>query len=395
MNLLLLCLSAVTALASVAAFLLLRDRRRDDTRMEQLVLAEFARVRDEMANQLKNVSDSLGKTLGILSDRQDQRLEQMRVALEHNLQSIQKDNAEKLEKMRETVDEKLQTTLEKRLSDSFKLVSERLEQVCKGLGEMRSLATGVGDLKRVLTNVKARGTWGEIQLGAMLEEVLTREQYCENVSTKNNTERVEFAVRLPGKGDADNAVLLPIDAKFPVEDYQRILDAADNADPEALENAARQLEVRIKGCAKDISDKYVNPPVTTDFAILYLPTEGLFAEVVRRPGLTDLLQRQYRVVVAGPTTLWSILNSLQMGFRTLAIEKRSSEVWKTLEAVKAEWCKYAEALEAVQKKIQQASESISSTQVRVRAVGRKLREVNAMESTAAADALLDLDSTEK
>lgn len=311
-----------------------------------------------------------------LSESNEKKLEAIRVTVEAKLESIQSDNANRLEQMRQTVDEKLQGTLEKRLGESFKQVSERLELVHKGLGEMQSLATGVGDLKKVLTNVKTRGTWGEVQLGALLEQVLNQEQFAANVGTKDGGERVEFAVKLPGQGlDRDEVVWLPIDAKFPVEDYQRLIEAQERGDVEGVESAGKQLEIRVKACAGDISRKYLNPPRTTDFAILFLPIEGLFAEVIRRTALTEVIQRECRVVIAGPTTLWSILSSLQMGFRTLAIQKRSSEVWNLLAAVKTEWTKYGDVLDAVQKKLHQASESIEKAKIRSRAVGRKLKDV--------------------
>ena len=279
--------------------------------------------------------------------------------------------------MRATVDEKLQSTLEKRLGESFKQVSERLEQVYKGLGEMRNLATGVGDLKKVLTNVKTRGTWGEIQLGNILEQILTPEQYAINVQTKKNSnERVEFAIKLPGQdSDKDQVVWMPIDAKFPQEDYQRLLDAQDEADKDAADKSIRNLEMRIKAEAKAIKEKYIDPPNTTDFAIMFLPVEGLYAEVLRRPGLCDILQRDYRVVVTGPTTLAALLNSLQMGFRTLAIEKRSSEVWELLGVVKTEFGKFGDVLSKTKKKLQEASNTINKAEVRTRAIERKLREV--------------------
>lgn len=342
-------------------------RNRDEsTRMAQ-------RSREELGATLKGVGDTLHQQLTSLMQMNDQRLERMREGLETRLKLLQEDNARQLEQMRTTVDEKLQGTLEKRLGESFRLVSERLEQVYKGLGEMQALAAGVGDLKKVLTNVKTRGTWGEVQLGLLLEQVLTPEQYAANVATKGGNERVEFAIKLPGRGeDKDDIVWLPIDAKFPVEDYQRMAEAADG---DTLEAAARQLESRIRQCAKDISDKYLDPPRTTDFGILFLPTEGLFAEVIRRPGLPDQLQRDCRVVIAGPTTLWSILNSLQMGFRTLTIQKRSSEVWNLLAAVKTEWTKYGEVLDKVQKQLHQATDTLERAQVRTRAIGRKLKNV--------------------
>ena len=314
---------------------------------------------------------------------------EVRTAVEEKLKAIQEDNTKSLEQMRQTVDEKLQGTLEKRLGESFKLVSERLEQVHKGLGEMQTLATGVGDLKRMLTNVKTRGTWGEVQLEAMLEQVLTPEQYDKNVATKGEGERVEFAIKLPGRGeDKDEVVWLPIDAKFPVEDYQRLQDAQEKGDGELAEECGKQLENRIKACAWDISEKYLCPPKTTDFGILFLPTEGLFAEVVRRIGLAEAVQRECRVTIAGPTTLWSLLNSLQMGFRTLAIEKRSSEVWNLLAAVKTEFGKYGEILEKVQKKLQEASNTIDKTAVRSRAIERKLRGVQELPASDAQTVLM-------
>jgi DNA recombination protein RmuC len=298
--------------------------------------------------------------------------------------------------MRLTVDEKLQGTLEKRLGESFKQVSERLEQVHKGLGEMQSLATGVGDLKKVLTNVKTRGTWGEVQLGALLEQVLSPDQFASNVSTKGNAERVEFAVKLPGQGmDKSEIVWLPIDAKFPIEDYQRLIEAQERADLEGIEAAGKDLENRVRSCARDICEKYLAPPSTTDFGILYLPIEGLFAETIRRTGLIEGIQRNYRVIVAGPTTLWSILNSLQMGFRTLAIEKRTSEVWNLLAGVKTEWTKYGEVLDTVQKKLNQASETIEKAKVRSRAIGRKLKDVQELPATEAKVLLPDSLMTEE
>jgi DNA recombination protein RmuC len=351
-------------------------------------------LRQEVVATLKGITETTTKTMGELahiqkarlevmstaieklSDSNEIKLEAVRLTVEGKLQSIQMDNAKQLEQMRQTVDEKLQGTLEKRLGDSFKQVSERLELVHKGLGEMQTLATGVGDLKKVLTNVKTRGTWGEVQLGALLEQVLNPDQFATNVATKDGGERVEFAVRLPGQGsDRDETVLLPIDAKFPVEDYQRLLEAQEKADVEGVEAAGKQLENRIKACASDICTKYLNPPKTTDFGILFLPIEGLFAEVIRRTGLTEAIQRECRVVIAGPTTLWSILSSLQMGFRTLTIQKRSSEVWNLLSAVKTEWTRYGDVLDAVQKKINQASDTIEKAKVRSRAVGRKLKDV--------------------
>ncbi len=323
--------------------------------------------REESGAALKRFGDTLGE-----------RFAEIRQTVEARLESLQKDNAEKLEKMRATVDEKLHETLEKRLGESFKQVADRLEQVHKGLGEMQSLAVGVGDLKRVLTNVKSRGTWGEVQLGALLEQTLTREQYDTNVATKpGSRDRVEYAIRLPGR-DGGAPVWLPVDSKFPVEDYERLVLAADRADPQAVEEAARALEMRLRNEARAIRDKYVDPPATTDFAILFLPTEGLFAEALRRPGLTDALQREFRVTLAGPTTLSAMLNSLQMGFRTLAIEKRSSEVWTVLGAVKTEFGRFGEVLAATKRQLQTVTNSIDAAETRTRVMEKRLKGVEAL-----------------
>jgi DNA recombination protein RmuC len=345
-------------------------------RTERAVREEIAKNREELTNAARQSREEIANTLKGVADSLNKQLATMREAVAGQLKSIQDDNAKQLEEMRKTVDEKLQGTLEKRLGESFKLVSERLEAVYKGLGEMQTLATGVGDLKRVLTSVKARGTWGEVQLERMLEEILTPEQYGKNVSTGETREAVEFAIKLPGRGEnKEEIVWLPIDAKFPVEDYQRLMEAQEAGDGEAAEAASKQLEVRIKGCAVDICCKYLNPPKTTDFGILFLPTEGLFAEVVRRPGLAETIQRTQHVVIAGPTTLWSILNSLQMGFRTLAIQQRSSEVWNLLAAVKTEFGRYGDVMAKVQKKLQEASNTVDTVAVRSRAIERKLKGV--------------------
>jgi DNA recombination protein RmuC len=334
--------------------------------------------------------DAFSRQIGEMTKANELRQEALRNTLEQRLAKLQEDNAAKLEQMRQTVDEKLQGTLEKRLGESFKMVSERLELVHKGLGEMQSLANGVGDLKKVLTNVKTRGTWGEVQLGNLLEQVLTAEQYAANGICKDGSaERVDFVIRLPGKGDGEGEVLLPIDAKFPQEDYERLREAADRADVEGIETASKALELRVKSFAKDIRAKYINPPKTTDFAILFLPTEGLYAEVLRRPGLTDQLQREYRVSICGPTTLGALLNSLQMGFKTLAIQKQSSAVWEILGAVKTEFEKYGEVLDKVQKKLTEASDSISDIAVRKRAIDRKLRTVAELPA-GPAEILLEL-----
>ena len=319
--------------------------------------------------------DAFARELGRVSQGLDERFQHLKIAVESRLTAIQADNASKLEDMRRTVDEKLHATLEQRLGESFKLVSDRLEQVHRGLGEMQHLAAGVGDLKRVLTNVKTRGTWGEVQLAALLEQLLTREQFAANVATRpGSSERVDFAIRLPGREDGAE-VWLPLDAKFPIEDYQRLIDASDAA---VADEAARAIELRIRAEARSIHEKYVAPPHTTDFAILYLPVEGLYAEALRRPGLSEALQRDFRVTLAGPTTLAAMLNSLQMGFRTLAIEQRSAEVWAVLGAVKTEFGKFGEALAHTRKKLDEASNSISKAETRTRQLSRRLKAVEAL-----------------
>ncbi|MBS0215094.1 MAG: DNA recombination protein RmuC [Proteobacteria bacterium] len=368
------------------------DRRLDEFR---IAIAEDGRKsREEQRGQQQQFSQALSDRLRDLSERNSQVLGELRVTLETQLKALQDDSAKKLEQMRATVDEKLQSTLETRLGESFRLVSERLEAVQRGLGEMQQLATGVGDLKRVLTNVKTRGTFGEVQLGALLEQVLTMEQYAGNVVTRpGSSERVEYAVRLPGGHDG-GTVWLPIDAKFPHEDYERLLDAQDRADADAANDAGTALERRIRDEAKKIRDKYIEPPHTTDFALLFLPTEGLYAEVLRRPGLFDLLQRDLRITPVGPTTLLAVLNSLQMGFRTLAIEKRSSEVWQTLGAVKTEFGKFGASLDAVKKKLAEASNKIDETGVRSRAIERKLRGVEALPQDGEDQPLRGLDGVD-
>jgi DNA recombination protein RmuC len=315
-----------------------------------------------------------------MSQTLDARVEAVRTTMEHRLQVLQEDNSRKLEAMRFTVDEKLQTTLESRLGHSFRQVSEQLDRVAQGLGEMQTLASGVGDLKKVLTNIKTRGTWGEVQLGTLLDQILTPEQYASNVATKlGSHDRVEFAIRLPGRSlDDHEPVWLPVDAKFPLEDYQRLLDAQEQANALLVEEAGRMLEARIKLEGKTIREKYLDPPRTTDFAIMFLPTEGLFAEVIRRAGLSDTLQREYRVTIAGPTTLTAILNSLQMGFRTLAIERRSSEVWALLAAVKTEFGRFGEILDKTKRKLDEASSSIESAATRTRQIERKLKAVQTL-----------------
>jgi len=355
---------------------------RTDQRLDVLrdTLSEDARKgRLEAAESQQRFADALGQRLNELTQRNEQRIGEMRATLEARLKELQADNAQKLEQMRATVDEKLQTTLEARLGASFKLVSERLEQVQRGLGEMQQLATGVGDLKRVLSNVKDRGGWGEVQLENLLDQVLTADQFARSVKVRpDGNEAVDFAIRLPGRQDDEAPVWLPIDAKFPREDYERLLDAQERGDTEAMRAEAARLERAIKVQAKSINEKYVVPPHTTDFAVLFLATEGLYAEAIRRPGLVDALQRDHRIVIAGPTTLAALLNSLQMGFRTLAIEKRSSEVRLLLGAVKTEFGKFATVLEKAHSQLDTVQNSIKQAGVRTRAIERQLRGVEAL-----------------
>jgi DNA recombination protein RmuC len=360
-------------------------------RTERALGSELARSREEATTVGRGLREEVARSLTRLGEGTVRQLDSMRGVIEQRLQALQADNAQKLESMRQVVDEKLQGTLERRLNESFKLVSERLEQVHRGLGEMQTLASGVGDLKKVLTNVKTRGTWGEIQLGNILEDCFSPAQYAANVATRGEgAERVEFAIRLPGRGEDGgerDTVWLPIDAKFPQEDYLRLLEAQDAADLEGMETAARQLEARIRASARDIADKYLAPPATTDFGIMFLPTEGLYAEVLRRPGLVESIRRDFQVVVAGPTTLMALLNSLQMGFRTLAIQKRSSEVWNVLGAVKTEFERFGAVLQKVKKKLQEASNVVDQVSTRSRVLQGKLRDVQALptpEGVAAA-----------
>ncbi|MER2539990.1 MAG: DNA recombination protein RmuC [Azonexus sp.] len=350
------------------------ERAQSSNLLAQALTTQVGQFGTLQAERLESFARELNRfSLGL-----DERFERLKIAVEGRLTAMQADNAAKLEEMRQTVDEKLHATLEQRLGESFKLVSDRLEQVHRGLGEMQTLAAGVGDLKRVLTNVKTRGTWGEVQLAALLEQLLTADQFAANVATvPGSNERVDFAIRFPGKGDGA-VVWLPIDAKFPIEDYQRLLDAQDRCDPLAVEEAARAIEMRLKAEAKCIHEKYISPPHTTDFALLYLPIEGLYAEALRRPGLAEILQRDWRISLAGPTTLAAMLNSLQMGFRTLAIEQRSAEVWAVLGAVKTEFGKFGEALAHTKKKLDEASNSISRAETRTRQLTRKLKEVEAL-----------------
>jgi DNA recombination protein RmuC len=361
--------------------------------VEQRLKGDLSLNRREQAEALKSVGDSLDRRLAQQAQMQRTSLEQMthsneaklervRGVVENRLQLMQKDNNDKLEVMRATVDEKLHATLERRLGESFKHVSERLEQVHKGLGEMQNLASGVGDLKKVLTNVKTRGTWGEVQLGNLLEQVMTPSQYERNVAVKRrSSERVEFAIKLPNGPDENRPLWLPIDAKYPMEDYQRLIAAREAGVAEQAEVLVRELVARIKSEARDIRDKYIAPPETTDFAILYLPTEGLYAEITQRPGLQEQLQREYRVMVGGPNTIAALLNSLQMGFRTLAIEKRSSEVWQILGAVKADFGKFGDLLEKTQKKLQEASNNIEAAASKTRVISRRLDKVQDLPDT--------------
>ena len=341
-------------------------------------------LRTEIAESSRGGRQELTQNLALFQQSQVQQLTLMQKSigdtLNQQLQQLQKSNADKLDEMRRTVDEKLQTTLEKRLSESFKQVAERLEQVHNGLGQMQKLADGVGSLQRVLTNVKTRGMFGEVQLEALLEQVLTMEQYAKQVETKpRSNQRVDFAIRFPGRGGADGEpVWLPIDAKFPREDYERLLDAQDRADAVAAEVAAKALETRIRTEAKSIAESYLAPPHTTDFAILFLPTEGLYAEVLRRPGLMDSLQRDYRVTLAGPTTLLAMLNSLHMGFRTLALEQQASEVWKVLGAVKTEFERYGDWVEKVREQVQKAADTLDRADTRSRQMRRALKNVEAL-----------------
>ncbi|AKK66080.1 DNA recombination protein RmuC [Xanthomonas translucens] len=349
------------------------------TALRETLVEDARKSRVEGAESQQRFADTLGQRLNELIQRNEQRIGEMRSTLEERLKELQADNAAKLEQMRGTVDEKLQTTLNTRLDASFKLVSERLEQVQRGLGEMQQLATGVGDLKRVLSNVKNRGGWGEVQLENILEQTLTQEQYARGVRVRpERNEAVDFAVRLPGRGHEDTPVWLPIDSKFPREDYERLLDAQEQGDPEQVLLLGAQLERAIRVQAKSISDKYIAPPHTTDFAVMFLPTEGLYAETLRRPGLADLLQREHRIVIAGPTTVTALLNSLQMGFRTLAIEKRSSEVWGVLAAVKSEFGKFAGILEKAEKQISTVGKSLGDASRKTRTIERRLRGVETL-----------------
>lgn len=388
-------------------------------RFEPLLKDEMARnraegresekqTRQELAGSFKHFGDSLDKRIAQFSQTQQQsfegfqnqlqqllkandtKMEQVRETVQKQLESLQKNNEEKLEKMRLTVDEKLHDTLEKRLGQSFKIVSAQLESVQKGLGEMQNLATGVGDLKKVLQNVKTRGTWGEIQLENLLEQTLTPDQFEMNAQVKpNSQERVDAVVHIPSKGSDDSQILLPIDAKFPIEDYQRLVEASEQGDVDGIAQSSKALGDRIKLEAKSIRDKYISPPQTTDFAILFLPIEGIYAELLRRPGFVENIQNEYRVIITGPMTVSALLNSLQMGFRTLAIEKRSSEVWNLLAVVKKEFGTFGDLLDKTHKKLQEAGNVIEKASSKSRTIERKLSKVESLSGGGDETILLD------
>jgi len=352
---------------------------------------------DGISKQLRTQLETLSKQFRELNETGQEALERIRKTLDERVQALEQNNEKKLDEIRRTVDEKLQDTLEKRLGESFKLVSERLEAVHKGLGEMQNLAAGVGDLKRVLTNVKTRGTWGEVQLGAILEQILAADQYAKNVAVKKGAqERVEYAIRLPGpKENPKSCIWLPIDSKFPQEDYLRLQDAAEKADADAVREASKALADAVRRAARDIRDKYVHPPDTTDFAVMFLATEGLYAEVLRLPGFVEELQSQYRIVVAGPATISALLVSLRMGFQTLAVEQRAAEIWKILGAVKSEFANFGELLDKVKKHLDTVTKAIEKTGTRSRAIERKLREVEQLPAHEDAGKILDLPNDEE
>jgi DNA recombination protein RmuC len=394
----------------------LETLERNHERIDRLIREEMCRIREdasanaqqtrnEVATELKQFGDAIHKVvadmvhfqqnhlevsanqMNLLTKNSEERIERIREAVDLKLKQIQDDNAKSIEQLRLTVDEKLQGTLERRLGESFRQVSERLEQVHRGLGDMQNLAAGVGDLKRIFSNVKSRGIWGEVHLENLLADILSPGQYEKNVRTKDRTnEVVEFAIKLPGGGGGDEDVVwLPIDAKFPIEDYQRLADAQEKGDVDTANEAIRMLETRFKNCAKDIYSKYLNPPKTTDFAVMYLPVEGLYAEAAKRPDLMAILQREYRVLVAGPSTFAALLNSLQIGFRTLAIQKRTSEVWQILSTVKTEFGKFGDVLEGVKKKLEQATNNMDDALKRSRVIQRKLRNVQEIDQPSVID----------
>lgn len=382
-------------LAALAAFMLLRlrnaqatmtsrleDMTRRTDRLERVLREDLSRHRTETLTAVSSLGSALQQQTAEIARLTQAQLESLRTAVDSRLSEIRTDNAAQLDAMRATVDEKLQGTLERRLGDSFRLVADRLELVQRGLGEMQTLAVGVGDLKRVMSNVRARGSYGEIRLEALLDEILAPGQFARNVRTHPaSADIVEFAIRLPGRGDIGGEgaqVWLPVDAKFPTEDYERLVTAHESSDAAGIESAARALEQRVRGCARDIRDRYISPPHTTDFGIMFLPTEGLFAEVVRRPGLVESLQRDCNIVVAGPTTFAAVLNALQMGFRTLAMERRSSEVRAVLAGVKTEFGKFSAILDAVKRKLVEATNRMDETGRRSRAIQRQLHSIESM-----------------
>ena len=349
------------------------------TRIDLIIRDEFSRNRNETEKSSREHRLELSQTLDNFEQKLNLNFKEIREVVENKLKDIQEDNNKKLEEMRKTVDEKLQETVEKRFDSSFKIISERLEQVHKGLGEMQTLASGVGDLKKVLTNVKTRGNLGEIQLATILDQILSPQQFIQNAQVKKNSQqRVEYAIKLPNKNSENQDLLLPIDSKFPIEDYLRFNEAMEhleNYSKSELENLSKQFENSVKRNARDIREKYINPPITTDFAIMFVPTESLYAEILRRPGLFEFLQKEYKITVVGPTNLVAFLSSLQMGFKTLAIEKRSSEVWEILGAVKTEFSRFGKILDKTKKKLQEASNVIDTASVRSRAIERKLKTV--------------------
>lgn len=366
-------------------------------RMERFSREDAARNREEMGRSLRDFNESLLSRMDESAARSIQKLDRIDETVDLHLKTLQEDNSRRLEQIRATVDDRLQDTLERRLGESFKVVSDRLDMVHRGLGEMQTLASGVGDLKKVLTNIKTRGTLGEIRLQSLLEQILSPEQYQSNVATKRDSAtRVEFAIRLPGRDAAErHPVWLPIDAKFPQEDYLRFLEAQESGNADRVDGASRQLDRIIREMARNIRDKYLDPPYTTDFSIMFLPTEGLYAEVLRRSGLFELLQREFKVVVAGPTTLAALLNSLQMGFRTLAIEKRSSEVWTLLGTVKTEFSTFGAILDRTQKKLQEATSTIEKAATRTRAIERKLKDIQTIPVDVACGPAGEADEAEK
>ena len=375
----------------------LAQARAESAQQAQLGRGELAaalsRSTQEVQTLLGTIAQLQNERLSTLTQSNEARLEAVRATVEQRLELLRSDNAQKLEHIRLTVDEKLHATLEQRLGASFQLVSDRLEQVHKGLGEMQTLAAGVGDLKKVLTNIKTRGTWGEVQLENLLEQMLTPAQYSKNVATRpGQSARVEFAIRMPGRDEGSNEFWLPIDAKFPLEDFQRLQDAQERADLAGVETFGKALEDRVRKQARDINEKYIEPPHTTDFALLYLPVESLYAEVLRRPGLIDVIQREHQVTLAGPTTLAAILNSLQMGFRTLAIERRSGEVWRLLAAVKTEFGTFGDILARTKKQLESVSNTLDAAEVRTRSIERKLRGVEVLPEAEAAQLLREQPS---